>query len=96
MTDYYAKDVIYPKYRALPALTSIYEYLSSGRCSTLTGADGAYNLYETETRQNIIIGQLSAVIENLEQIRTNQYVLYQEMRRINESTHPYRGRIVRC
>ena len=90
LSKYYEGDVIYPKYRNLPALTSIYEYLTSGRCSELTGSDGAYNLYESELRQNIVISQLNTIISNLEQIRQNQYTLYQEMVKINHNTQEIR------
>ena len=68
----YAKDVIYPKYRTLPALTSIYEYFVTGRCDSLAGANGAYNMYEDEVRKDTVISQLNTVIENLEQIRLNR------------------------
>ena len=44
----YAADVIFPKYRNMVAICTIYEYFVSGRCTTLVGADGAYNLYESE------------------------------------------------
>lgn len=83
----YALDVIYPKYRSLPALTSIYEYLVIGRCNSLTGPDGAYNLYENEIRANAIIWQLSVVIKQLEQIKQNQYALYQQVKEIQSRTN---------
>lgn len=83
---FYHLDVIYPKYRNLVAVTTIYEYLASGRCDTLEGADGAYNLYEMELRQNIIIGQLSSVLDSLEQIKSNQFTLYNEIKEANQKT----------
>ena len=83
LNNLYNEDVIFPKYRNLIAITTINEYLESGRCSTLEGPNGAYNLYESETRQNIIIHQLSTVISNLEQIQNNQYALYTELTRAN-------------
>ena len=67
----YAKNTIYPKYRNLPALTSIYEYYVTGRCEELSGPYGAYNLYEDEVRKDKIISQLNTVIANLEQIKQN-------------------------
>ena len=85
MIKYYSLDIIFPKYHNLPALTSIYEYLTSGRCEKLTGPDGAYNLYESELRQNTIVSQLNVIISNLEQIRQNQYTLYQEMVKMNSN-----------
>ena len=75
----YALNFIYPKYRTLPALTSICEYFMSGRCTALEGPNGAYNLYENELRMNTIISQLSTIIENLEAIKQNQYMLYQQV-----------------
>ncbi len=86
LEKYYSPDIIFPKYRNLPALTSIYEYLTSGRCEELTGPNGAYNLYEMELRQNIVISQLNTIISNLEQIRQNQYVLYQELVKVTAAT----------
>ena len=82
----YSVDVIYPKYRTLPALTSIYEYLVTGRCEELSGAHGAYNLYEDEVRKDTVISQLNTVIENLEQIKQNQYMLYEQVKGIQQNT----------
>ena len=79
----YDENIIFPKYRNLVAITAINEYLMSGRCDKLEGSDGAYNLYEMELRQNIIIAQLSSIIDNLEQIRNNQFSLYQELQQSN-------------
>lgn len=79
----YSENVLFPKYRNLVAITAINEYLLSGRCYSLEGPDGAYNLYEMELRQNIVIGQLSNIISNLEQIRNNQYSLYEQLTRSN-------------
>lgn len=81
----YEMGIIYPKYRNLVAVSTIYEYLSSGRCDRLDGPDGAYNLYEMELRQNIVIGQLSSIVENLNQIRNNQFTLYNELVSANQS-----------
>jgi len=82
----YSADVIYPKYRNLPALTSIYEYLITGRCDELTGSHGAYNMYEDEVRKDTVISQLNTVIANLEKIRQNQYMLYQQVSYIQQTT----------
>ena len=83
--ELYAHDIIFGKYRDAIALSSFYEYLMSGRCTTLTGADGAYNIYENEVRMNHVISQLDTVISSLEEIKQNQYMMYQEMRSINAS-----------
>lgn len=80
----YAENIIYPKYRNMVAVTTIYEYLESGRCSQLDGPDGAYNLYEMELRQNVIIGQLSSIASNLERIKERQFALYNEVNEANQ------------
>ena len=77
LSDFYDKDIIYKKYRNLYAISSICEYLESGRCEKLTGANGAYNLYESELRQGIIINQLDEIISELDEIKQNQWRLYE-------------------
>lgn len=82
----YEEGIIYSKYRNLVAVSTIYEYLASGRCDQLEGPNGAYNLYEMELRQNIVIGQLSTITEHLEQIKENQYTLYYEIQNANRNS----------
>ena len=85
LSKLYEDNIIFSKYRNLVAITAINEYLESGRCFELEGPNGAYNLYEMELRQNIIIGQLSNIISNLEQIKNNQYTLYEELTKANNT-----------
>lgn len=83
----YGCNIIFGKYRNPVALATFYEYLMSGRCTTLAGADGAYNLYEAEIRANLIIFQLSEVIKNLEKIRENQFTIYSQLSDMNQTLH---------
>mgnify|MGYP007024707781 CR=1 FL=1 len=53
----------FPKYRNLVAVSQIYEYILSGRCTELGGYQGAYNLYEQETRMDIVIMRLDDIYE---------------------------------
>lgn len=87
LKKHYEQSVIFPKYRNMVAITMINEYLMSGRCFELEGPNGAYNLYESELRQNIIIGQLSTIISSLEQIQSNQFSLYQELVKANSTVN---------
>lgn len=82
--ELYKYNVIYGKYRNYVALTTIYEYLDSGRCSSLEGAEGAYNLFESETRTNEIVFQLNTIVSSLEDIKSNQFMLYKELKKVNE------------
>ncbi len=79
----YDLDIIFPKYRNFIAISQIYEYYMSGRCTSLEGHEGAYNIFESEARQNIIILQLNNVLNQLEQIKQNQYLIYQAIKESN-------------
>lgn len=79
----YSLNVIYPKYREMIPIITMWEYLDSGRCTDLSGANGAYNLYESESRQNIIISNLNQAVSMLAQIRDNQFALYEAIEESN-------------
>lgn len=81
--DYLSPGILFPKYATLPAVTTMYEYFVTGRCSEFTGPNGAYNLYESELRQNTIIEKLDVITYKLDEIKANQYTLYQAMQSVN-------------
>lgn len=83
LATYYNLDIIYPKYRNLVALTTFIEYLESGRCKSLYGYDGCYNVYEQELRQDTIIGKLDQVLLQLDQIKKMQYATYLAVQQSN-------------
>jgi hypothetical protein len=83
LSELYALNILFSKYRNLVAVSSIYEYLRSGRCVALEGHDGAYNIFENEIRQDIIIIQLDRAIAKLEEIRQTQYMLYDAVQESN-------------
>lgn len=79
----YDKNIVFPKYRNLIALSSLYEYICAGRCYALEGPEGAYNIYEAESRFDKIVTRLDQVIVHLDAIRDNQYVLFSAMQETN-------------
>ena len=83
LNNLYDLNVLYPKYRNFIAVSSIYEYLSSGRCNTLEGYDGAYNIFEQDMKMNLIINKMDDILINLKQIKQNQYMLYNILQKIN-------------
>lgn len=85
LEELYSANIIFDKYRNLAAITMFFEYFSSSRVFELEGKDGAYNLYESELRQNLIINNLNKINDNLEQIKDNQYCMYNELKNINSS-----------
>lgn len=89
----YGANIIFPKYRNLVAVCSLYEYLCSGRCDTLEGANGAYNLFENEVKMNMIILQLDRIAQSLEQIKANQYMLYSAIQESNQRANQIASRL---
>lgn len=85
LNEYYRLNYIYPDYRGLVPICMIYQYLDSGRCSTLTGHEGAYNLYESELRMNKILGKLDDIIVRLDEILDNQRILANELMQSNKN-----------
>lgn len=79
----YEKGIIFPKYRNLVMVCSLYEYICAGRCTELEGAEGAYNILEIEIRLDRIILQLDEVINKLEKIKNSQYALYSAVQETN-------------
>lgn len=82
----YDLDIIYPKYRNMVAVCAFYEYVLAGRCTQLEGHEGAINIYESEIRLNRIICQLDDVLDNLEEIKSNQRELFYTISDANERT----------
>ncbi len=87
LNNLYSYNIIYPKYRSMIAVTMFCEYLESGRCKQLQGTDGAYNLFEKELRDRIIIAELKTISSQLESIRQTQYMLYEEIKRGNDTAN---------
>lgn len=81
-----AMGIVHPKYADIVALSTMLEYLETGRCTQLEGHEGAYNIYESEIRANRIIAQLDQVIDSLEEIKRMQYYIYQVMTEIQSNT----------
>lgn len=84
MEKYYDLNIVYDKYRGLVPICTIYEYFDAGRCFSLEGHEGAYNLYENELRMNVIIEKLDDIISKLDEIKRNQHVLVSELKRSNQ------------
>ena len=82
----YSLDVIFPKYRNIIAVSSFYEYLLSGRCDKLEGAEGAYNIFESELRMNLIINKIDDVIKH-------QYMLYSAIQENNKQVNQLSGEL---
>lgn len=85
LTQLYNLNILADKYHDLVPVSMICEYLELGRCYELQGHEGAYNIYENERRLNIIITQLEDIRSKLDEIRENQYALYEIMSQANNT-----------
>lgn len=82
----YGKNIIFPKYRTMVMVCSLYEYVCSGRCDTLEGHEGAYNILEMEIRLDKIVTQLDRVISMLDKIQQSQYMVYSAIQSANHQS----------
>lgn len=82
----YAKGIIFPKYRNLIMVSSLYEYICAGRCKELEGHEGAYNILEMEIRLDRVITQLDRIIAQLDSIKQNQFMLYSAIQESNQQS----------
>lgn len=83
LAQLYNAGVVYQKYQGLIPITMFCEYIASGRCTDLVGHEGAYNIYESEIRLNLIIIKLNDIIKRLNEIKENQYMLADMMQKAN-------------
>ena len=84
LNKFYDLNIIYPKYRNFVAISSFYEYFKSGRCNMLKGHGGAYDTFEIEAQQKMIIAKLDEVVESLNRIESSQYMLYSAINRSSQ------------
>jgi hypothetical protein len=81
LQQYYSRGIIHLKYQHnLVAIAMFYDYIDTGRCSALEGYAGAYNLYESEVRMNMILSKLDDIVNRLDDISSAQWQLSQELR----------------
>ena len=90
LNDYYDLGIIYPKYRNYACIASIVEYFEAGRCTTL---GEAYNLLESDLKFKVIDTKLDTIIETLDEIRTNQSLLYESINEANSHIQQMTGKI---
>lgn len=64
-------------------MATLLGYLQSERCYELTGPGGAYNLYESEMRANMIITKLDNIENKLDTVAHNQRHLIEAVGQTN-------------
>ena len=74
---------VFPKYLDIVAVSKIYEYLATGRVTSLTGANGAYTLYESEMRTNRTPG-LTGISRKTENIAAREFTIYNALTSVSK------------
>lgn len=86
LTGLYAKNIIHPKYQNFIAIAQLYDYLNIGRCIELNGANGAYNLFEQEKNNGLLISELDISLFKLEKYESTMYSLVDLLRKNDKIT----------
>lgn len=68
---------LHPDYKGLYPISIIYGYFDTGRCSCLTGHEGAYNLYADEIRYGLISRKLDNISAGLNNLNSTTYYVAQ-------------------
>lgn len=62
LQNHYSANIISESYRSFEAVSMLYQYIDTGRCTHLDGDDGAYNLFQLEVKQKIIVERFDILI----------------------------------
>lgn len=96
LNNIYSSNIIHLKYRNFIAITMIYEYLDTERCSELEGDFGAYSIFEHELSIDKIISEPKNISSKSEQIKYNQCYLYNTFREIKTRVNIINSKIKNC
>ena len=81
---YYEPQALYPKYRSLIPVATMYGYFDSGRCIDLTGHSGAYGYYEKELRYKNITEDLDEILQKTEEAAGDQALIQKKVAEIKD------------
>lgn len=81
--DIYSLNIIHPSYRGIIAVSVIYQLLDTKICYELEGPDGAYNMCNTEQYRRQMLIKVDTILENIEDIKYNQYALFEMLKNTN-------------
>ena len=93
LNRFYSWGILYPKYHNLSAAAAFYEYLFTGRCSSLKGTDGAYNLYEGECRSHVISPELPPLLDEPGEKKQGLYILGEKFKEESAILKPLLSRL---
>lgn len=98
LKNFYSYNIVDPAYRNLAAIGTFYNYLSTKRTFSLsfdqkTGDQGAYNIYESERRLDILITNTEEILDRLDDLAYSQHQLAAGLRDANAQINYMRGEL---
>lgn len=85
LTEIYSHNVLPKCYRNFVSVSTMYQYIATGRCICIKGHGGIYDTYEQDFQRNLIITNLQQINAKLDEIIENQMMLYQQMKDANST-----------
>ncbi|MBQ8784705.1 MAG: hypothetical protein IJZ59_01505 [Alphaproteobacteria bacterium] len=85
LNNLYAENILPAKYRSFNAVATMYEYLETGRCTTIKGHGGIFDTYEKDLQMGIVIRNLENINASLSRIESNQQMLFKELKQANST-----------
>lgn len=85
LSQIYSENILAPKYRNFTAVATLYEYIDTGRCTTIQGHGGIYDTYETEKIHIEQLRQMVQMNKTLSKIESNQRLICRELMNVNQT-----------
>lgn len=82
----YAQDHIHAKYRNFISIAQLFDYINIGRCKELGGANGAYNMFDQEYNNGLLISDLDMNLFKLEKYESTMFSLVDLLRKNDKIT----------
>lgn len=80
----YSENLLPQKYRNFATVATMFEWLATGRCTSIYGHGGLFDTYEDYKQHEAIITKIDEVGKRLDCIESNQDILISEVQRSNE------------
>jgi len=84
LDELYSVNIVHEQYRNIAAIAIIYQYIDTGICSELKGANGAYALLREDKWWGTVAGKLDVIADKLDMIHTSQFVLLNAFQSAND------------
>lgn len=85
LSEIYSLDVLDERYRNFVAVSTMYQYLKTGRCVIVKGHGGIIDSYENDLKFELIISNLKDINRKLDVVINNQEMLYDEITKANST-----------